>query len=61
MATLIVKTCSPKACFKLFRQVVTSLQVTVVVFVTSLNLPGWLQRDEIDKFVATSWQVAANR
>ena len=46
---LIVKTCYPQACCKLFQQVVTSLQMT------SCNKPdtNLLHLDEIDKFVAT--------
>ena len=46
---LIVKTCYPQACCKLFQQVVTSLEMT------NCNKPdtNLLQLDEIDKFVAT--------
>ena len=48
---LIVKTCYPQACCKLFQQVVTSLQ---------LILTDLLQPDEIDKFVATCRQTATS-
>ena len=52
---LIVKTCSPLACCKLFQQVVTSLHMTNCN--KQLILTDLLQLDEIDKFVATCWQV----
>ena len=47
---LIVKTCYPQACCKLFQQVATSL------ILTDLS-----QLDEIDKFLETCWQVVTRR
>ena len=52
---LIVKICYPQACCRLFQQVVTSLQMTGCN--KQLILTDLLQLDEIDKFVATCWQV----
>ena len=54
---LVVKTCYPQACCKLFQQVVTSLPMT------SCNKPDFNRLDEIDKFVdnlLTSLQQAGD-
>ena len=47
---LIVKTCYPQACFKLFQYVLASLQMTNYYKLVKTDL---LKLDKIDKFVAT--------
>ena len=51
---LIVKTCYPQACYKLFQQVVINLQMKSC---KSLVLTDMLKLDKIDKFVGTCRQV----
>ena len=56
---LIVKTCYPQACCKLFQQIVTRLQMTSIV--TNLIITDLLQFDEIGKFVVANLLTSGNK